>query len=217
VSAVEPGQLKPERAQNLSGAHALTGPLPLSYSCDSVKRWADQAWPLRFTSHGFGVRCWNTQRCSVIYDHYEFGAITKDVYGVIEEKPSGPPNSPGWKENWDAYYGFLPSDHGGRAFPDPVKIEWTSLDGSEHQTTVDLEAIFKDRLVLHNVKREDIPVGWLAAKTDNPVSAHILLEVNDRTVNVYFKAHVTTIQEQEPGNPRSHHRKDLILAWTHIY
>ena len=184
---------------------------------ERVQRWADEAWPLRFKRHLFSARCWNVQRCSVIYDNHEQG--TTDPYAVETVfRSAGEPPSPDWKDDWRGNYVIFPGYHGGNAFPkEPVKLDWTALDGSAHLATVDLDALFKDRLVLHNVEREDIPVGWLAAKTDDPVVVDILLEVNDRTVNVYCKAHVTTNEEQIPGNPRSHHRRDLILAWTHIY
>ena len=172
---------------------------------ERVQRWADEAWPLRFNSHSFGARHYNTLRCRIIYDNYSFTRLTGD-------EPKGGPYSPDWKDDWSGGYTPYRSD-----LLTPVEIAWTSLDGSEHATTVDLDAIFKGSLVLHDVKREDVPVGWLAAWGKDPLPVHILLEVNDRAVNVYFKAHVTTIDEQEPGNPRSHHRKDLILAWTHTY
>ena len=81
-----------------------------------------------------------------------------------------------------------------------------------------LDAIFKDRLVLHHVRREDIPVGWLAAWGDDPFPVDILLEVNDRTVNVYFKAAIVSCDVADPDNldKRQTHR-DLILAWNHTY
>lgn len=163
-----------------------------------------RAWPLRFKTHGFGSRCYNTLRCGVYYDKDHFTRL-------YANKPSGQPQDPNWKDSW----------HGrnliGRGFPPPAEIEWTSLDGTEHHAFVDIGEIFKDRLILHNVPKEGIPEGWLAACDVKPPAADILMEVNDRTINVYMRAHITTKEPQIPGNPRSTHRSDLILAWTKTY
>ena len=45
----------------------------------------------------------------------------------------------------------------------------------------------------------------------------ILLEVNDRTINVYMRAFVPTRELQIPGNKYSRFRDDLILAWSKTY
>ena len=67
----------------------------------------------------------------------------------------------------------------------------------------------KDQKVLHNVPKEDV-LGDLG----NP---DILLEVNDRTINVYMRAFVPTRELQIPGNKYSRFRDDLILAWSKTY
>lgn len=162
-------------------------------------------WPLKFRWHNFGARCHNTLRCSVVYNRFQF-ASDKAVHG-----PSGQPVHPDWKDDWSAGYIV------GKGFAPPVEVDWISMDGREHHAQVDLAEIFRDRMVRHNVPKGDIPEGWLAAKTVNPVSVDILMEVNDRTISVYMRAHITTKEPQIPGNPRSCHRRDLIQVWTHIY
>ncbi|KRG86025.1 hypothetical protein ABB34_07345 [Stenotrophomonas daejeonensis] len=161
-------------------------------------------WPLKFRYHDFGVRCYNTLRCQVIYNNYCF--TRSFLY-----EPSGPPIRTDWKDSWSAGHGI------GNEFASPVEADWISLDGTRHQARIDLAELFKDRLVRHNVSKDDIPEGWLAAWRVDPLGVDILMEVNDRTINVYMKALIATKEPQIPGNPRSTGRRDLILVWTHTY
>jgi hypothetical protein len=52
---------------------SLQDPVMLLPPEQRVQAWADQAWPLRFTSHSFDAACWNVQRCSIVYDNHQFG------------------------------------------------------------------------------------------------------------------------------------------------
>ncbi|QNH23626.1 hypothetical protein [Xanthomonas theicola] len=65
--------------------------------------------------------------------------------------------------------------------------------------------------------KQDIPEGWLAAWRASRWGVDILMEVNDRRIGVYMRAHVTTKQPHDPGNPRRCHRNALIQVWTHAY
>ncbi|WP_010370172.1 hypothetical protein, partial [Xanthomonas vasicola] len=97
-------------------------------------------------------------------------------------------------------------------FPPPAEVTWRSKDGQPHHALVDLDAIFKDKVVLHHVPQEQLPPILQA-----DISPHIILEVNDRTINVYMKAMVQTTVQQKPGNEYSYFRNDLILAYTKTY
>lgn len=81
-----------------------------------------------------------------------------------------------------------------------------------HETRVDIGEIFKDRRILHRVPESEIPEGWA-----HNLSAGIVLEVNDRTVSVYMKAHVATRTPQVPGNRYSDFRADPVLAWSKTF
>lgn len=161
-------------------------------------------WPLKFRHYDFGVRCYNTLRCKVIYNHYCFTRLHLDT-------PSGAPPSDDWRDSWSAGH------DGGYEFASPAEVEWTSLDGIEHQASVDIGELFKDRLVRHNVPRDSVLESWLAAKAVNPLSVDVLMEVNDRTISVYTRALVFTEEPQVPGSPGSGSRDDLILVWTQTY
>lgn len=168
---------------------------------------AQNQWPLRFHRLSFGARSYNTLAASIVYDGHQFGEAERGSDGTVYNKPSPSPHAPNWKDTWSA--GFTP----GKIFPSPVDIQWTSLDGSEHEASIDLEAIFKDRLVLHRVAKEDIPESWAAS----PRSVDVMVEVNDRIVNIYQKTLVATKQEQIPGNRHSRGRRNLMLAWSKTY
>lgn len=172
-------------------------------------------WPLKFHSHSFGAVCFNTLACSINYCGCEFGTRKMGDDGESCDVPSGTPPVENWRERWMGSHGVVPDR--GRTFTSPVEIEWTSMDRLQHVASIDLDEIFKDRLVLHRVSRDEVKAGWLDAKSISPVSPHLLVEVNDRTVNIYMRAIVATEAEQMPGNSHSHIRNDLILAWTHTY
>ena len=161
-------------------------------------------WPLKFRRHNFDARCYNTLHCRVLYNNFNFTLLH-------EFEPSGAPERPDWKDGWGA--GHIIGD----TFAPPVQAWWTASDGSKHHAEINLDKLFKDRLVRHNVPKEDIPEGWLAAWGIEPLGVGILMEVNDRTINVYMKALIATKEPQIPGNPHSTGRRDLIRVWTHTY
>lgn len=161
-------------------------------------------WPLRFTRHHFEAACFNTLRCSVIYDRDQFTR-------PFMFEPSGAPPAGDWRRRWSAGTGV------DSCFPPPAQVDWVSLDGTEHHAQIDIGALFKDRLVRHNVPKEDIPEGWLAANAVEPIPIDVLMEVNDRTIIVCTRAHVATKSLRVPGNDFSNYRDDLIEVWTHTY
>jgi hypothetical protein len=157
--------------------------------------------PLRFAGHNFGAHCFDTLKCSVIYNNYDFTSLLNDA--------PAPPRPADFKDRW-ARGGYLDI----KAFPGPAEVRWTAKDGSKHEASVDFDAIFKDRLIWHNVPKADMAHFYEGPYADNP---DIFLEVNNRTINVYMSALIPTKTEQTPGNKNSDFRDDLFLAWTHTY
>ncbi|WP_146093041.1 hypothetical protein [Xanthomonas arboricola] len=157
-------------------------------------------WPLKFVRHSFGAACYSTYGCKVRYNNFLFIDDPDDKLEVSSA-------SLGAKYPSNLGGGYL----GVKNFPPPIEISWRSKDGQAHEAKVDLEEIFHDRLIRHNVKREDIPEGISIGDPE------IVLEVNDRTVNVYMRAFIPTKTPQIPGNSRSSFRDDLVIAWTRSY
>jgi len=158
-------------------------------------------WPLRFNQAvNFGVRCFNTESCNIIFDGLAFDR-PKPIRFI------GNPYSPISIRNWNA----TQSSH---SFDDPVSVSWRSLDGAQHRTLIDLTEIFKGRRVLHVVPRDEV------APLDDGKYEHvpgILVEVNDRTINVYMRSYIPTRHLQRSGRPLSDFRWDLILARSYHF
>lgn len=164
-------------------------------------------WPLWFDDYSFDVRCYSTLRCSVIFARHEHSLYT-------DEPSRRYPHSPDWKDKWYASFN-TGEDFKRHGFPSPVEIRWTALDGIEREVVLDLDAVFPERLILHKVPREEVMEDWPTSRSLRRVE--ILLEVNDRTINVYMRAWVVTKHLQDPDDPNSDERRDLMLAWTHTY
>jgi hypothetical protein len=184
-------------------ARELAGPL-----------YGQEPWPIRFYTHTFSAACFNTLACSFIYNNYQFGTQRKDWTGQILERPSGPP-PPDRRVLWNAGHIIVPKK--GKTFPGPVELAWTALDNTSLSASIDLDAIFHDRLVLHTVSRAEVKEPWLQTLSLDPISPQILVDLDDRTVCVYMKALIATEDEQVPGNPNSHLRIEPILAWKRTY
>src|SRR3546814_10216423 len=89
-------------------------------------------------------------------------------------------------------------------FPPPAIVTWRSKDGVPHRAEIDIGEIFSDKLIRHNLAREEI------SETASIAHPGIILEVNDRTINVYMRARISTKALQIPGNKYSDYRDDLI-------
>lgn len=158
-------------------------------------------WPLSFRGHKFDAYCFSTYGCKVRY-HYR-PAVVDDPDDVL--KPTS--------ESLGAKYPDILSAGMGPIinFPPPAKVTWRSKDGTPHEAEVDIGQIFEDQLIRHNVPRQEI-----STEGSLPLP-EIILEVNDRTINVYMRAIIWTKQPQIPGNRLSNQRNDLIKVYTRTY
>jgi hypothetical protein len=185
-------------------AMALPSESP-SNSSDQAKQAAANHFPLKFKRHEFAAFCYNTIGCEVIYANNNF------TRQFSHDAASPPPASPHYRDNW-GLTGWGPVFN----FPPPALVRWKSLDGTSHETTVDIGTIFRDEVIRYSVADNDIADGIFS----NPGPAGeptIFLEVNDRTINVFMRALIPTKEEQVSGNRFSKFRDDLILAWTRTY
>lgn len=157
-------------------------------------------WPLKFVRHSFGAYCYDTIGCKVLYAGFPHGA--QDEHQV---SPPASSYGPDYRERWRAGHIALQN------FPPPAVVTWRSKDGEAHRAEVDIGAIFSDGLILHEVPREDISEGV------SILDPGIILEVNDRTINVFMRARIPTKSLRTPENPRSDFRNDLLLAWSRTY
>lgn len=157
-------------------------------------------WPLVFTAHRFGWSCYSTYGCQVHYAGLYPGEWDDDH--LRPSSASLGSRYPGEVLRGGA--GPIPN------FPKPAIVEWRAADGTRLKTEVDIGEIFSDQRVLHRVTQEE------AGRTYNPLP-EIILEVNDRTINVYMRTRVSTRSLQDPTNPHSAARIELIKASSKTY
>ena len=169
------------------------------------KRVPREPWPLRFDRFSFDARCYNTLECSVIF------AKQHQITERDRFSPSGEPRSVDWKDDWTAGFAIMPSD----VFSPVIEIWWTAMDGVERSTKLNFDKIFPDRLVLHNAQEHEVKDGW--GLEDRSRDVDILLEVNDRTINVYMRGLVLLKQPRDPAIRNSDRLRDLMLAWTKTF
>lgn len=161
----------------------------------------DTRKPIPFDRHRFGAACYDTYGCRVLYNNRYEARDADDI-----------------KQISSASLGFVYPDNlpasttGIRNFPLPAQVSWRDKEGHAHETSVDIAAIFKDQVVLHNVPQDQLPPILTA-----PIYPDIILEVNDRTIKVWMRAFVPTKELQTPGNIHSRFRDDMILAYSKIY
>ncbi|HEY0504730.1 MAG TPA: hypothetical protein VGD42_14710 [Lysobacter sp.] len=182
---------------SLAGCHSAMS----SNSHDSTPREgfdnSSKRWPLEFRVHYFGWHCFDTLSCEVSYSGW--------ASRMDEPSPSVASYGRPLEDLLSAGRGPIVN------FPPPALVSWRSRDGMPHHAEVDIGAIFKDQRVRHNVSREDV------TEHGNDTAPKVVLEVNDRTINVYMRATIWTKQEQIPGNPLSHSRDDLIKVYSRTY
>ncbi len=171
-----------------------------------------KAWPLRFNSYSFGAICYNTLACRIRFCN-ALHTSTKELDG-----PSGQPHRSDWKDVWhaDFTHDSGPSD----SFPTPVEIRWTALDGVQREVEIDLDDVFPDRLILHDAEPGDLEQWWAEGGFfGKGHDVEILLEVNDRAINIYMKSEVRTkhLEKAPDGSDRHGLLQKMAVAWTKTF
>jgi hypothetical protein len=184
-----------------TGCHAtMSTPPPSSTPTESPEGGYSNVgaeWPLKFRAHYFGAHCFDTQTCVIVYRGFRHGsddpAPSVSSYGRPLDKLLSAGRGP------------IPN------FPPPARVTWRSKDGTPLEAEIDISEIFRDELIRHHVARED------ALDPASSGTPGIILEVNDRNINVYMRAHISTKALQKPGNKHSDFRNDLIKVFSRSY
>lgn len=155
-------------------------------------------WPLKFRAHYFGGHCFDTQSCVILYRGFRHGS--KD-----EPSPSVASYGRPLDKLLSAGRGPIPN------FPPPAHVTWRSKDGTPLEAEIDIGEIFRDELIRHRVSRED------ALDPATSGTPGIILEVNDRTINVYMRDMIALKKPQFPDRPHSDFRDDLIKVFSRTY
>lgn len=153
-------------------------------------------WPLRFMRHNFGIATYALQECTVLY---------ADRLHTSGPRPALEDVHPNSLKVKTANHLMI------RNFPPPAVVKWVSRDGTPLEAEVDIGEIFKDELVVHETPREQ------ASPYTPMINPDVVMEINDRTINVYMKAFISLREPRIPGNRYSNFRDDLVLAWSKTY
>jgi hypothetical protein len=101
-------------------------------------------WPLWFDRYSFGTRCYNTLKCSTVFSRRD--------HSLHQTEPSWQPYASDWKDRWEASFNDA-TDFERYGFPTPVDIRWIALDGVERRTSIDLEEVFPNHLILEPISK----------------------------------------------------------------
>lgn len=184
-------------------ALTVTGCQGMATTRDSIPPQSASAQPgpltefsLRFLRHNFGIATYAVQAYSVVYANrpYTGGA-----------RPAREEVHPNAFKNTSAGHLMI------RNFPPPAVVKWTSRDGTPLEAEVDIGRIFKDELVRYEAPRDEISDRTPAINPD------IVLEINDRTINVHMRAYLSLKAPRIPGNRHSNFQHDLLLVWSETY
>jgi hypothetical protein len=145
---------------------------------------------LKFSTHDFGILCYGgITNLNLVYGGSGHNLCIKSP--GREKLPSDETRVPG----------FLSGSY--PAFAGPVEMEWNARDGTHLTHTIDLDEVFKDRVVLHTADSARI----YEAKPISGGEPTIIVEVNDRTVSVYMKVSLQLVRADptDTGRDRSTH------------
>ncbi|MFZ6734761.1 hypothetical protein ACO0LG_22750 [Undibacterium sp. Ji42W] len=153
---------------------------------------------LKFSSHDLGLKIFSASDFRLVYANSPHELALGEV--AREKNATDEMREPGFTS------GEYPS------FAGPVEMEWRSKEGIHFKHTLDLDSIFKDRKVLHH---ED-PARIYKPMPVSGGAPTIIIEVNDRTVNVYM---FTTIQiiPQDPNAIRREAHDNMVLAYSKTF
>ncbi|HEY4582096.1 MAG TPA: hypothetical protein VIG88_04415 [Lysobacter sp.] len=151
--------------------------------------------PLRFWQHNFGAYCFSTWGCRVRY-----GSML-----VVDHSPDE------WQRPLeDAVGDFRARMRGGyiglRNFEGPIALEWQDAKRNPLHMELDLSAIFADGLIRHRVPANEI------RKDSSVGNPDIIVELNDRTVRLYMRAHIPLEKPRDPGNRYSNFVGENVLV-----
>ncbi|MBB3229149.1 hypothetical protein FHW69_003801 [Luteibacter sp. Sphag1AF] len=168
------------------------------HSSRVIAQQRQRKFPLTFTAHNFAAYCFSTSGCKVLYD---------GMYDVMdsENKLTAPLMGPKHLHGLDAVTLDIAN------FPPPAVVSWRSRDGTFHEDSVNLDEIFKDRRVVHNVDEKKISETVFIADPD------ILLIVDDRTLSVYMKTYLPLKELSDPANRYSGMSESFVLVYTKTY
>jgi hypothetical protein len=153
--------------------------------------------PLRFSTHHFALFCYAVSDVRVTY--------AGRAHELWDEGGPAPAKTAADATRYpNAQFGVY------EAFEGPVQARWRAQDGSALSWDVDLEQVFPDRTVLHGADPQRIyaPIPLTGGR---PV---LIVELNDRTLNIYMDVTVQTVPASAAATKRDE-TEYRTLAYSH--
>jgi hypothetical protein len=152
---------------------------------------------LKFQRHNLATDCYSATVMRVIYAHKQFPACSNKI--SREKRPEDDKRWPG-----------VISDF--RAFEGPLQVEWRTRDGDSHSVVLNLDDIFRDKVVLHREDPQRIDQS-MPMIPSNPI---IVIEVHDRTLNVYMDVRIA-LRPTDPSVRTRDVRRNRTLAYSKTF
>jgi hypothetical protein len=160
----------------------------------------DNTRPISFDHHNFDYACYEASELSIIYNNH--------MFNTYNEKKLCPSKKINDEKYWGGGYGGVSN------FPPPAKIKWRAKDGTPLEASIDIGLIFKEQVILH---KED-PKQLTKYYDSTPSDPDIILEVNNRTINVYMLANMNVVPEGKSEQKSENIlRRSLTLAYSKTY
>lgn len=154
--------------------------------------------PLTFKRHDLAFDCYSAKDMKVFYANRLYkNCESRFVRQKIPRDDKDLPNS------------VMSSN---RAFEGQLIVEWRSLDEELHSQALDLDEIFKGRIVIHDVDPKLIyrpaPFGSLNPK--------IVIEVNNRTLSLYMDVSII-LESKDADLIKRSVKRVRNLAYTKLF
>lgn len=173
-------------------------------TAESLDMQPVKTWPLKFRTHSFSVKTYDTWGARVTYAGWDRADEEDDVL-----QPSSDSYGPNWQRGWSGTFSGI------RNFPPPAQLKWRSKDGKPLQAEIDIGAIFADEVIRHNVQRDEMALQPNGRYSREPA---VVLEINDRMVRVWMLAHIPLRREVNvSGVMRNDVRYEPVLVKTYNF
>lgn len=156
---------------------------------------------LTFDKHDLYLDCYSASDLKIGYGNYRRHGLYNREHNPNHEREicraKRPDDDSRYLNGTMGYY---------RSFEGPLRVQWHSLNDSEIDTTVDLNEVFPEKIIPN--KENPNRIYWPIPTIGNPV---IVIEVNDRTLNIYSDVDISILSEDGNVSKRTSHRNRTLM------
>lgn len=161
---------------------------------------------LTFDKHDIKLQCYDASDMKIRYGNYRSHGAYEREYNRDHRREIArakvPSDDTKFLSGTMGYY---------RSFEGPLYIQWHALDDSVIETTIDLDEIFPGKVIPNH--EDPKLIYWPIPTVGNPV---IIIEVNDRTLNIYSDVDISLLYEDRNASNRTS-KRNRILVFSKTY